>query len=102
MSDGEIEKEFFDYLEKIYPDFEKPEKVWVNRFKNAQHIVKTNYRIPSQNPSPLRGAPLDKGAANGKKIYQVNFAQIYPEDRGINYAVREAEKMVMLLQKKSQ
>ena len=30
----------------------------------------------------------------GKNKYNLNFAQIYPEDRGINFAVKEARKLI--------
>jgi len=28
------------------------------------------------------------------KVYRMNFAQIYPEDRGMNFGVREAKKLI--------
>jgi len=84
-SDEKIKQEFFDYLKKIFPKFEKKliEENWVFKFKNAQHIVKTNYQLPISNIQ--------------KNIYVSNFAQIYPEDRGTNFAVREGEKVAQLI-----
>ena len=84
--DGLIEKDFFGYLKKIFPEFSEKEieEKFVFKFKYAQHIVGKNYREKIKN--------LNKT----KKIIQANFAQIYPEDRGINYAVREAEKVAKL------
>lgn len=80
--DSEIYKEFFDYLKKIFPKFDQKQitSKLVFKFKNAQHVVTTDYKIPKQKI--------------GKNIYKVNFSQIYPEDRGMNYAVREAEKVM--------
>ena len=82
VDDKSIKIDFFSYLKKIFPNFEeklvKESKVF--RFKNAQHIVSQKYKVPSYKVR--------------KKIYQLNFAQIYPEDRGINFAVKEAKKMV--------
>jgi protoporphyrinogen oxidase len=77
-----IYKEFFDYLSKIFPKFDKRkiEKKWIFKFKTAQHIVTTNYQSTISN------------LQSNKKIIHINFAKIYPEDRGVNYAVREAEK----------
>jgi hypothetical protein len=46
-----------------------------------RHIVGKNYK---------KQIPRNK---EGDKIIHVNFAQIYPEDRGINYAVREGERI---------
>jgi protoporphyrinogen oxidase len=83
--DEEIENEWLDYLKKIFPKFDKKqiEKIKVFKFKNAQHIVTKNYKVPSYKVR--------------KNLYQLNFAQIYPEDRGINFAVKEAKKIVELI-----
>ena len=95
-SDEKIKSEFFDYLKKIFPKFDEKliDEKWVFRFKNAQHIVKTNYQVPKHfNPSK---SPFDKGDLQNK-IYVANFAQIYPEDRGTNFAVREGEKVAKMI-----
>lgn len=85
--DSLIEKDFFDYLKKIFPEFNEKEieEKFVFRFKYAQHIVVTNYK---------KQITRNK---DGGKIIHANFAQIYPEDRGINYAVREGEKAAALI-----
>jgi hypothetical protein len=80
-SETEIKKIFFDYLKKIYPKFNGADKTWVWKFKNAQHVVKTNYELRITNYE------LETN------VYQANFAMIYPEDRGTNFAVREGEKV---------
>jgi len=74
---------WFEYLKEIFPKFDEKMVLqkWVFRFKNAQHIVTTNYK-PSPYPS------LDRAG-----FYTANFSQIYPEDRGTNFAVREGEKV---------
>jgi protoporphyrinogen oxidase len=84
--DKVIEKDFFNYLVKVFPLFDKKlvEKTWIFKFKNAQHIVTTDYHMPPNKISD--------------KIYQANFAQIFPEDRGINFAVREGEKMAKIME----
>lgn len=96
-SDNLIEKDFFGYLKKIFPEFSEKEIIekHIFRFKYAQHIVGKNYK-EKINPSALRASPLDKGDTVGKIIH-VNFAQIYPEDRGINYAVREGERAMEMI-----
>jgi hypothetical protein len=33
------------------------------------------------------------------KVYRANFAQIYPEDRGTNFAVREGKKIAEMIEK---
>ena len=85
--DNLIEKDFFDYLKKIFPDFRENEieEKYVFKFKYAQHIVTKNYK-----------KQITRNKQSGK-IIQANFAMIYPEDRGINYAVKEAEKAAALI-----
>lgn len=82
-----IEKDFFDYLKKIFPKFEPKliEQKWVFKFKNAQHVVTTDYKVPPYKVSD--------------KIYQANFAQIFPEDRGTNFAVKEGKKVARMMEK---
>lgn len=92
LPNEEIEKNvdnWFDYLKKIFPEFDKKqiEEKWEFRFKNAQHIVGTSYKVPSYK------------VRNG--LYQANFAQIFPEDRGTNFAVREGEKIAILIENDS-
>ncbi len=81
ISDKEIEKEFLDYLIKIKPEFDKTKISEIKVFKSfyAQHIVSTKYKVKKYKVSD--------------KVYRMNFAQIYPQDRGINYAVKEVVKM---------
>ncbi len=86
-SDKEIEKEFLDYLKNIFNEFNKDqiEEIKVFKFENAQHIVTKNYKTPDYKI--------------GKNLYQLNFSQIYPEDRGINFAIKEAKKLVEMIEK---
>ena len=80
--DSLIYREFFDYLKKIFPNFDenlvKEKKVF--KFKYAQHIVAPSYKVPNYKVKD--------------NLYRLNFAQIYPEDRGINFAVKEARRLV--------
>ena len=96
-TDENIKKKYFDYLKKIFPDFDKKliGECWVFKLKNAQHIVGTNYKVPEYKVNPPKPY-LQKGGCK-TQIYQANFAQVYPEDRGMNYAVREGEKVANLL-----
>jgi protoporphyrinogen oxidase len=84
-SDEKIKKEFLDYLKNIFTDFDKKqiEEIKVFKFKYAQHIVTKNYKTPKYKV--------------GENRYNLNFAQIYPEDRGINFAVKEAKKLVKVI-----
>ena len=33
-----------------------------------------------------------------KNKYRLSFAQVYPGDRGINFAVKEADKLIKIMQ----
>lgn len=86
--DKELESRWSASLKKIFPAFDvtKIHEKHFFRFANAQHIVDADYaaKIPShQTPLP--------------HVYLSNFSQIYPEDRGTNYAVREGKRVAELL-----
>lgn len=88
--DKELETIWSSGLSQIFPKFDskKIHEKYFFRFANAQHIVDKGYekRIPKYQ-TPLNG------------VYLSNFSQIYPEDRGTNYAVREGEKIAKLISK---
>jgi len=78
-SDREIEAIFMDGLSKIFPGFSRE---WVKRTSltralYAQPVITRHY---SKQVPPLK-TPLDG-------LFLASMAQIYPEDRGMNYAVR--------------
>ena len=83
--DSLIEKDFLGFLTTVFPDFKKVvvEEKHIFRFKYAQHIVDIGYKNKIEQYKKAEG-----------KIIHANFAQIYPEDRGINFAVREGEKII--------
>lgn len=92
-TDQELENEWFKGLRQIFPDFNTQsirEKHFF-RFANAQHIVDTRYtaKVPSHT-TPLQN------------VFLANFSQIYPEDRGTNYAVRDGEKVAQMIIEKLQ
>src|SRR3989344_681789 len=87
---GDLLREFYPFLKTINPKFDKS---WVNRgyvFKAqfAQPIIPLNY---SQKVPPFE-TPI-------KGLYLCNIQQVYPWDRGTNYAVENAEKVVGLILK---
>jgi hypothetical protein len=67
----------------VNPEFQRAwiRRVWLHREPAAQPIVTVGYRdlIPAMQ-TPVRGLVL------------ANTTQIFPEDRGTNYAVREGEQ----------
>ena len=78
-SDSEIEEKFTDGLKRIFPDFEADyiKKATVSRVRYAQPVVK----IGCSENIPDIETPLDG-------LFLASMPQIYPEDRGLNYAVR--------------
>jgi len=88
LPDDELTNLWFNYLPKLFPEF-SPQRVGekhVFRFRAAQHIVDTHYeeKIPDYR-TPLPG------------VFLANFSQIFPEDRGTNFAVREGNRIAELL-----
>lgn len=83
---------FFKALLRMFPLFDRTlvMEEHVFRFRNAQHVVDTGYcaKIPSHQ-TPLRG------------VYLANFSQIFPEDRGINGAVREGRNVAHMIMQTS-
>lgn len=79
VSDEQIFSDWTSHLKKINPEFNLNwiEDWRVNRERFTQPIVKIGYEklIPSLK-TPL------------KNVYLASMAQVYPEDRGTNYAVR--------------
>ncbi len=88
MNDEELSGLWWGYLRRMFPEFD-PARVTerhVFRFRAAQHIVDTRY----QEKLPAYRTPLPG-------LYLANFSQIFPEDRGTNYAVREGMKIAELV-----
>ena len=92
LPDDELAKSWFDYLPKLFPGFDarRVEEKHLFRFRAAQHIVDTDYeaKIPAYQ-TPLPG------------VFLANFSQIFPEDRGTNFAVREGTKIADLIRKEA-
>lgn len=90
LGEEEIRKRWYDGAKKLFPDFDESqvEESYVFKFRNAQHIVGIGYeeRIPNMR-TPLKG------------FYMANFSQIFPEDRGTNYAVRDGQRVADLIRK---
>jgi protoporphyrinogen oxidase len=88
MTDSEIVDLWFGFLRTIYPIFDPARVIerTVFKLKHAQHIVDTSYqsKIPDYQ-TPLPG------------VFLANFSQVFPDDRGTNFAVREGNKIAALL-----
>lgn len=88
MTDNEIKELWVGGIKNIFPDFEESTitSSQIFKFKNAQHIVEPGYaaKIPAyQSELP--------------NVFLANYTQIFPEDRGTNYAVAEGIKVAKLI-----
>jgi protoporphyrinogen oxidase len=80
MNAEELLEAYTPYLKRINPDFKKSWVKDVLAFKDewAQPVIKRGYsRIKPSYETPVPG------------LYIANMCSIYPEDRGVNYAIRE-------------
>lgn len=92
MNDKDLLKIFLPYLKRINPKFQAKwiRASWVWKAPFAQPIVTPRYSksIP----------PLTTGIPN---VYLANIQQVYPYDRGTNYAVQLGEQVALLCTTKS-
>lgn len=84
MSSDDLKAQWYSQLAAIFPEFDRSAILEdaLFRFKNAQHIVDVGYEAklpPHETPCP--------------GVLLANFSQIFPMDRGTNYAVREGNRM---------
>lgn len=90
MSDDEVFEFSLPHIRRMFPrfsrDWVKAYHVW--RARHAQPIVVRHYRklIPEVR-SPIRG------------LHICSMAQVYPEDRGTNYAIRDGRKVAEMVAK---
>ena len=89
LPDNDLADLWFSYLKQMFTAFDRGQihERHIFRFRAAQHIVDTSYeeKLPAHQ-TPLPG------------VFLANFSQIFPEDRGTNFAVREGEKIAALIQ----
>jgi len=85
---GELFELFLPYLQKINPEFRQNWVVEVNKFTApfAQPIIPLNYsKTMPQTETPIEG------------LFLANIQQVYPWDRGTNYAVELGEKVANMV-----
>ena len=87
-NEDEIMQEWENGLKKMFPDFDKDKirEKKLFKFKYAQHIVDKGFE---------EKIPPYKGLLNN--VYLSNFSQIYPDDRGLNYAIEEGNKVAEMI-----
>lgn len=82
-SDDDIRERWLKHLQALFGDFDPGRIVesHVFRFRNAQHVVDVGYETRKlvDLRTPVGG------------VYLANFSRIFPQDRGVNYAVRDGE-----------
>ena len=88
MTDDELRAEFLPHLKRFNPDFD-PAWVtgfWVHKARYAQPVPPVGYAemIPDVR-TPLRG------------LYFASMSQVYPWDRGTNYAVEMGRRVAQML-----
>ncbi|MBU0708928.1 NAD(P)/FAD-dependent oxidoreductase [Patescibacteria group bacterium] len=88
LAETEIINRWVSYLKKMFPDFRDDQLLEKHlfRMRYAQHNMDVGYEqhIPSY-------------TAPAKGVYLANFSQIFPDDRGLNYAVREGDNIAKLV-----
>jgi protoporphyrinogen oxidase len=92
LSKDELLANYLPHLKKINPAFEESwiRESWLFKDSQAQPIITVGYKTLQ----PAYTTPI-------KNLYLINTSQIYPEDRGTNYAVRMARQVVALMLGKS-
>ena len=77
-----------EYLQNIFPDFDrnwiKASHVWKARYSQAVVTINYNKKIPGK-VTPIDG------------VYIATMAQIYPEDRGTNHAIRDGTNIAQYI-----
>jgi protoporphyrinogen oxidase len=91
LSDEQLLERFIPAFKKLNPAFEKEwvKKVWVNKTKYAQPVPLVNHskNIPSIE-TPVKG------------LYFASMSQVYPWDRGTNFAVEIGRRAARLMLEK--
>ena len=84
MSKDELLQYTIPYLQKMFPAFEQD---WIQEF----HLWKASHSQPVVERRYSRIIPDEKTPLS--QFYIASMAQIYPEDRGTNYAIRQGRQI---------
>jgi protoporphyrinogen oxidase len=88
MSDDEVFAYSLPHLRRMFPGFDRS---WVDDY----HVWRAEYAQPVITPGYSRAMPPTRTAVDG--LYLASMAQVFPEDRGTNYAVREGRRTGRLI-----
>lgn len=84
MGDAEILDYAVPHLQRMFPDFRRE---WVT----DHHVWRARYSQPIAEPHYSKLIPAEQTPIANVMI--TSMAQIYPEDRGTNYAIREGRRV---------
>jgi len=84
MSSDEFLEFAFPYLQMMFPDMDRD---WIQK----HHLWRARWSQPVVEKHYSQLIPSENGPKEGFHI--CSMAQIYPEDRGTNYAIREGSIM---------
>ncbi|MCZ0987764.1 hypothetical protein O1M54_22535 [Streptomyces diastatochromogenes] len=88
MTDEEVFEYSLPHIRRMFPDFDRG---WVERF----HVWRAEYAQPVITPYYTRTMPSVESRVRG--LYLAGMAQVFPEDRGTNYAVRDGRRTGRLI-----
>ncbi|MEU7297835.1 NAD(P)/FAD-dependent oxidoreductase [Streptomyces exfoliatus] len=88
MSDEEVFEYSLPHIQRMFPDFDRG---WVERY----HVWHAEYAQPVITPHYTRVMPPVESGVRG--LYLSGMAQVFPEDRGTNYAVRGGRRAGRLI-----
>ena len=78
-SDARVKEIFLTYLRKIFPE-------WQDSWVRGSHVYRSAYAQPVATTGYSRKIPAYQTPI--PHLYLASMAQIYPEDRGQNFALR--------------
>jgi protoporphyrinogen oxidase len=84
MSDEEVLDFAVPHLQRMFPDFKRE---WVT----AHHVWRARFSQQIAEPGYSKLIPAEQSPIENVLI--TSMAQIYPEDRGTNYAIREGRRV---------
>jgi protoporphyrinogen oxidase len=84
MADEEVLDFAVPHLQRMFPDFHRE---WVT----GHHVWRARFSQPIAEPNYSRLIPAEQTPLDNVLI--TSMAQIYPEDRGTNYAIREGRRV---------
>ncbi|GGY01804.1 NAD(P)/FAD-dependent oxidoreductase [Streptomyces hiroshimensis] len=88
MDDEQVFEHSLPYLRRMFPGFDRS---WVD----AHHVWRADHAQPVITPGYTRLMPPVQSRVTG--LYLAGMAQVFPEDRGTNYAVRDGRRAGRLI-----